>query len=69
MKATANGSEKSTVYCALGPTLAAMCELKCKPAQKLQKEQEASALFLTMGKWRWHFPEPRFQAVGLADLR
>ena len=27
---------------------------------------QSAALFLKMGKWLWHFPQPRFQAVGLA---
>ena len=32
----------------------------------IQTACRAAALFLKMGKWLWHFPQPRFQAVGLA---
>ena len=32
----------------------------------IQKACRAPALFFKMGKWLWHFPQPRFQAVGLA---
>ena len=32
----------------------------------IQKACRAAALFLKVGKWLWHFPQPRFQAVGLA---
>ena len=29
------------------------------------KSMQSTALFLKIGKWLWHFPQPRFQAVGL----
>ena len=31
--------------------------------------ERRAALFLKMGKWLWHFSQPRFQAVGLARCR
>ncbi len=52
-------------YCALGPTLAASTKLMCI-FNSTTKSMQSAALFLKMGKWLWHFPQPRFQAVGLA---
>ena len=56
-------------YRALGPTLAAMCELKRKPAQKLQKEQQSKRSLSDNGEMVVTLPPRlRFQAVGLAYL-
>ncbi len=45
-------------YCALAPTLAAMCELKCIQL-KTAKRTAGNAIFLKMGKRRRHFPHSR----------
>ena len=52
-------------YCALGPTLAASMIYMCI-FNSTTKSMQSAALFLKMGKWLWNFPQPRFQAVGLA---
>ena len=46
-------------YCALGPTLAASTKLMCI-FQLDNKSTQSAALFLKIGKWLWHFPQPRF---------
>ena len=46
-------------YCAFGPRLAASVWTQVQFSSKLQKKSKASALFLTMGEWRWHFPHTR----------
>ena len=70
---SANGSTNelahllsSICYCAFGPTLAASKRLMCKFNSDIQKAGKAAAHFLKVGKWLRHFPQPRFQAVGLA---
>ncbi len=49
-----------------GPYVSCQHKLMCKSTQTSQKAGRAAALFLKVGKWLWHFPQPRFQAVGLA---
>ena len=46
-------------YYALGPTLAASMWYMCI-FQLTTKSMQSAALFLKMGKWLWHFPQPRF---------
>ena len=41
-------------------------KLMCKSTQASKKAGRAAALFLKVVKWLWHFPQPRFQALGLA---
>ena len=52
---------KQHSYCALRPTLGAMCELKRKPAQKLQKEQQSKRSLFDNGEMAVTLPpQPRF---------
>ncbi len=38
----------------------------CAFSNSTTKNMQSAALFVKMGKWLSHFPQPRFQAVGLA---
>ena len=57
-------------YCAFGPTLAAMWLVCNWPWTVNPCRQAHSLFFLKMGNLRWYSsPQPRFQAVGLAEPR
>ena len=62
-------AKNSQFYCALGPTVAAMCELKRNSAQTAKRKAGKRSLFENGEMAVTLPPQPRFQAVGLANIQ